>query len=182
MEPNDSWISIDGTVQEVWPDAFTLHYGEGVITVEMDDGDRDADGYQLAPGNLVTVTGKVDADLFENTTIEAGSVFVESLGTYFYASSADEEDTFVTIRSPLEVSKTVLQGPVTEIGEHEFIIDTGMHEVTVETSTMAYDPLDDIGYQKVEEGDYVSVTGEVDYDFFDGRHLNAERITTLHEG
>ena len=51
---NNSWISISGTVKSVSADLFTLDYGDGLITVEMDDGDRDADAYKLIPGDEVT--------------------------------------------------------------------------------------------------------------------------------
>ncbi|HSO22154.1 MAG TPA: hypothetical protein VLT81_04555, partial [Chondromyces sp.] len=85
VEPDDSWISLSGTVKAVTADAFTLDYGKGMITVEMDDGDRDADGYKLIEGDKVTVNGVIDDGLFETRTIEASSVYVEKLDTYFYA-------------------------------------------------------------------------------------------------
>lgn len=47
------------------------NYGNGSITVEMDDGDRDADAYSLDEGDNVTVYGMIDDDLFESATIEA---------------------------------------------------------------------------------------------------------------
>ncbi|MDZ7782331.1 MAG: hypothetical protein U5K56_05075 [Halioglobus sp.] len=74
-----------------------LDYGQGNITVEMDDSDRDADGYKLIEGDRITVSGVVDDDFYESTKIEAASVYVEELGTHFYASSIDEEDTILDI-------------------------------------------------------------------------------------
>jgi hypothetical protein len=38
LQPNNAWISIDGTVKAVTADAFSLDYGDGSIIVEMDDG------------------------------------------------------------------------------------------------------------------------------------------------
>ena len=177
-QPDESWISIDGSVEAVVADAFTLDFGEGLITVEMDDGDRDADGYKLMTGDRVTVTGRVDDDLFEVATIEAGSVYVEGLGTYFYASSADEEDRFVTI-DPVTPSEMVLQGTVTAVSDEEFTLSSGLTEITVEVEEMEYNPLDDEGYQKIEMGDYVSVSGEIDFDFIEGREFVAHSVTTL---
>lgn len=178
-QPDESWISIDGSVEEVMADAFTLNYGEGIITVEMDDGDRDADAYQLMRGDKVTVTGLVDDDFFQTTTIEAGSVYVEELGTYFYASSADEEDSFVTLAMPVSDSRFVLQGTVTAVSDDELMLDTGARQITVELDELGYDPLDDEGYQTIDVGDRVTVTGEMDYDFIEGRELVASSITTL---
>ena len=177
--PDDTWISLSGTVESVRPDAFVLDYGEGVITVEMDDWDMDADGYKVVEGDRVTVNGMVDDDFFETTTIEASSVYVEGLNTYFYASSADEEDTFVTLMTPPAMSTVVVQGTVTDVDDEEFTINTGLREIRVETDAMYYDPLDDEGFQQIDMGDRVSVTGTIDDDFLEGRELVASSITTL---
>ena len=178
---DDTWISISGTVDLVRPDTFILDYGDGKITVEMDDGDRDADAYKLMKGDKVTVNGVVDDDFFEKTTIEASSVYVENLGTYFYASAVDEEDTFVTYWSPVEVSRTVVQGTVTDVDAMagELTLHTGTRAIRVEVDEMSYDPLDDEGYQKIEIGDRISVSGEMDSDLFEGRELVADSILTL---
>jgi len=177
-----TWISIDGTVDSVTADSFVLDYGPGLITVEMDDGDRDADGYKLAKGDKVRVSGMIDDDLFETRTIEASSVYVENLGTYFYASTIDEEDTFVTYFDPVTVGKTVVQGTVTDVDEEEFVLNTGMRLLRVEVEEMPYNPLDDIGYQKVRVDDRVSVVGDMDFDFFEiegRRELVADSVVIL---
>lgn len=179
LQPDESWISIDGTVTDVEADAFTLDYGDGLITVEMDDGDRDADAYKLVSGDKVTVFGEIDDDLFQTTTIEASSVYVENIDTYFYSSAADEEDTFITMTEPVSVSRTVLQGMVTEVGEESFKLNTGQRDITVELDHMSYDPLDDEGYQKIEVGDYVSVSGKIEKRLFEDRTLVARSVTTL---
>jgi hypothetical protein len=44
---------------------------------------------------------------------------------------------------------------------------------------MPYNPLDDKGYQKIEVGDVVSVSGNMDDDFLEGRELVAESIVTI---
>ena len=129
----------------------------------------------------MTVNGMVDDDLFETTSIEASSVYVDNLNTYFYASAADEEDTFVTVTAPPTVSAVTVQGTVTDVDDEEFTIATGLREILVETDEMWYDPLDDEGFQQIDIGDRVSVTGTIDDDFFEGRELVASSITTLSE-
>lgn len=179
-KPDHTWLTVSGTVEEVRPNAFTLDYGEGSITVEMDDGDRDADAYKLLRGDRVTVSGMIDDGLWENKTIEAASVFVEKLSTTFYASAADEEDRMVPMEVRVVVSETELRGEVTSIvDENEFMLDTGMREILVETDAMPYNPLDEEGYQKIEVGDYVSVMGRMDNDLFEGREFVAESVVTL---
>jgi uncharacterized protein YdeI (BOF family) len=179
---NNDWITIDGTVRDVMPNSFTLDYGDGLITVEMDDGDRDADGYKLVDGDQVQVTGVVDDDLIERRTIEASSVYVENLGTHFYASSADEEDHFIGYVAPLAVSRAVLSGTVTDVSENEFTMLTGVREITVEVDEMTYNPLDDSGYQKIEVGDRVSVMGTLENELFEGLEMEAQTVTTIRHG
>lgn len=183
---DDSWISISGTVVTPNEDSFTLDYGEGIVQVEMDDWDTYGDAYRLLDGDRVTVYGEVDDDLFELDTIEAGSVFVQDMNTYFYASSADEEGReytryFWTMPSPMALNKATVRGTVTSVNreEREFTIDTGRQEITVETVTVDYNPLDDLGYQQIDRGDRVSVTGDFDRDFLEGRIFEAETVITL---
>lgn len=175
---DDTWISIDGEVEAVTANAFTLNYGKGTVTVEMDDADRYAEGYSLKKGDEVTVSGIIDDDFYEATSIEASSVYVENLGAYFYASAVDEEDTFVTI-GPVVVSDTIFQGTVSSVSDDSFTLDSGKQKLTVNVDEMAYNPLDDKGFQKLKEGDRVSVTGNMDYELFKGRVFDAKSVVTL---
>ncbi|MGD2046545.1 MAG: hypothetical protein PVJ80_08315 [Gemmatimonadota bacterium] len=183
MRADDSWINIEGTVDRVWRDAFTLDYGDGTVTVEMDDGDRDADAYILRKGDKVSVSGRVDDDLFEITTIEAGRVYVENLGTNFYSSAADEEDWLVSINPPLELSRTEIRGTVIGVDETDdsFTLRVGARDVTIETDELSYDPLDDEGYQQIEAGDYVAVGTHLEQNFFEGHEIMADHVTVLYD-
>ena len=179
-KPNNSWITLSGTVESVSPDRFLLDYGDGMINVEMDSPGGSESGYKLVKGDKVSVSGAIDNDLFEKTTIEASSVYVESLGTNFYASAIDDEDPMlVSITTPVAVSKTVVAGKVTSVDGREFTVDAGPTKITVDTSEMAYNPMDDKGFQKIEKGQRVSVAGTLDHDFFSGRELMASTIITL---
>ncbi len=183
--PDQSWISISGTAVHPVLDGFTLDYGEGTVFVEMDDWDWYNDSSSVLDGDKVTVYGEIDDDFFEATTIEAGSVYVENLGTYFYANSDDEESAYTSTAwistAPIVVGETTARGIVTDVTGREFTIDTGLRQITVDTIGMAYNPMDDQGYQQIDEGDYVSVTGEMDYDFWENRELAADIIINLDE-
>ena len=178
---DDSWISINGEVTSVTADAFELDYGDGQITVEMDDGDRDADGYKLIQGDEVRVSGMIDDDFYDLTTIEASSVYVKNIDTYFYASAMDEEDIGYSIISP-SVTDTVVQGTITsvDVNGEQFTLDSGLQELTVEVDELTYNPLDDEGFQQLDVGDRVSVQGSIDHDFFEGRVFEANYVTTLY--
>lgn len=180
---DDTWISLSGEVQSVEADQFTLDYGDGMVLVEMDDGDRDADGYKLIQGDKVTVTGRVDDDFFERTSIEAASVYVENIGTTFFASSVDDESreqVIATTLTPIVVSRTEVRGTVKSVTGDEFTLDTGSREITVDVDEMLYDPLDDVGYQQIDIGDRVKVVGDMDVELFEGRQLTADSIVEIY--
>lgn len=178
MEPDGSYVSLSGTVTSATPDSFILDYGEGLVTVEMDDWDWYADGYGIMENDDVTVYGFVDDDFYETTTVEASSVFVEDVDTYFYASGADEESARM-ITSTYYDYDLVVTGTVTSTDGREFTIDTGDRMTTVDTWQLGYNPLDDEGYLKLDKGDRVTVYGDLDYDVFDGREISAEALVEL---
>ena len=176
---DESWISISGEVESVTPDAFLLDYGEGAVTVEMDDFDNDADGYKLVDGDDVRVYGRIDDDMFETTSIEASSVWVNGLNTYFYANSADEEDIPSQATLTLNDSDVRITGTIQTIEGREFTIDNGTRELRADTAKLGYNPFDDEGYQKLAVGDRVTVTGEVDNDWWEKRELMIDTVVTL---
>ena len=139
------------------------------------------DAAGLLDNEEVVVYGYIDDDFFERRAIEASSVYVRDLGTYFYASGFDEEDvpmsTVVNFEPRIEVA-----GTVTSVTGREFQLDTGAGVVDVNTLSMPYDPLDDEGFQQVEVGDHVRVTGELDQDLFNDLDLMANTVVTTSEG
>jgi len=163
-----------------YPEAFTLDYGEGTITVETDDWDSIGDAWTIAEGDSVTVYGRVDDGLYQNRRIEAGSVYIEDLDTMVTApSAADEEEvlpvTYTYLSVPADYDYQVA-GTVTSISGREFTIDTGDRKISVDTMQMAYNPLDDDGVVQIGEGDFVSVSGDLDLNVFDENEISAEAI------
>src|SRR5690606_1456054 len=118
----------------------------------------------------------------ETRTIEASSVYVENLGTYFYASGVDEEDYVYTgVTVPIVVDTIGLQGTVSEVNELEFTLNTGQRKITVDTVDMPYNPMDAEGFQKIQKGDVVSVTGTMQTDILNDRELHADTVVTLRD-
>ncbi|MEE4276869.1 MAG: hypothetical protein V2I82_00205 [Halieaceae bacterium] len=183
--PDGSLISLSGTVTSPEADAFTLDYGDGTITVEMDDWDSIGEAHGLRDGDRVAVYGRVDDDFFETATIEAASVYVENLNTFFYASAADEEGSgeamHWSIVAPVTASALSLYGEVVGVDreDQEFTISTGRDTIVINTDQLDYNPLDQYGFQQIAAGDWVSVTGGIDYQFLTGKVIHADRVTTL---
>ncbi len=182
-QPNDNWISLTGTVVSVAPDSFELDYGDGRITVKMDDWDWYREGRDLLENERVTVNGRVDESLLKGDSIKADSVFVGGMNTYFYACSTDEEAVRsrlpAVITGPPEACWLNYSGKVTAINGREFTLDAGKRMIRVDTGEMDYNPLDDKGYQKIKNGDWVKVYGQLNRGVFKNRKIMAEIIISL---
>lgn len=186
LQPDDTWISLSGTVESVQQDSFLLDYGLGSVIVEMDDVDRDATEYEFNTGDSVLVSGLVDNDFFEMTTIEASSVYVESVSTFFHASPTDDEsitfhDPVVTVHGPIVQGDTTLQGTISAINEEddEFTLNTGVNMLTVKVDGLDSDPFDDDGYPHLTLQDVVTIRGTITADLFEGRIFEAEAVTAV---
>ena len=183
MKPDGSWTAISGTVVASGLDDFTVSTGDGVVTVEMDDFDFDADAAPIDAGDEVTVYGRVDADFYEARTIEAGTVYEADTGTFHYASAADEDRALYALPAATWSADTItLTGEVTNVDGREFTLNhlTG-YAVEVDTASMAVDPTDDQGMVQVDEGDTVSVTGGLDDALFDNTELSAQSVVELND-
>lgn len=178
-KPNGSWVTLGGTVVSTTPNSFMLDYGDGLLTIEMEDWDWYPEASGLIEGDPVIVRGRIDAATFggQRTSIEAGSVYVKNLNTYFYASAADEEGVSAMI-APQD-SWFQATGTVKSINGRDFTLDTGAHEYEVDTITMPYNPLDDLGFQKIKPGDRVKAFGKMDRRLFEDWELMAASVITL---
>lgn len=179
--PNNSWISLSGIVVTAGVSSFEMDYGKGIVTVELDDWDWYKEVHPILSGDRVTVYGYIDDDQFERTSIEASSVFLKDLNTYYYANNDDEEDVRPTSlnNNSLTVNGLQLRGRVTGVDGRRFTIDTGKRKMEIDTVEMFYNPLDDKGYQKIKVGDHVEVTGKLNSNVLRKAELMAETVTTL---
>lgn len=184
-KPNQADITLSGEVITQVGDELTVDYGDGVITVEMDDWDWHNEAAWIQPGETITVTGEIDDDLYQLKTIEAETVYVIDRSTYYYASDTDEEDaaywTYATYDPATAPEGTWfgLSGTVNEIDGSEFVLNTGYNMVRVETAYLDYNPLDEEGFQQVETGDRIYVSGTLDDNFFNKNEIDANSIITL---
>ena len=179
LRPEGSFISISGTAVSTTADGFTLDYGRDTIRVEMDDWAWYDDTWRILEGDRVTVYGEIDDGFFQARTIDASSVYVEGRGTHYYRTPVYYDYWIPT--TPIVAGRATVRGTVTSTTGREFTIDTGVRRLTVDTSEMPYNPLDEFGYQQIDEGDYVRVSGNMDRDFWGNRELVADSIITLVE-
>ncbi|WP_025897037.1 hypothetical protein [Sneathiella glossodoripedis] len=193
---NESPISISGTITAVTEGAFELRYNnsdkgeDGVIVVELDDWDFTDEAKFVEKGEKVTIYGHIDHDLFETRKIEADTVFSHNDKVYYFANSVDEEDFYdtyyvtpnsVKLEEIPDEAWVNIKGKVTEIDGRELTISLGGKDMVIDTDEMPYNPLDKVGLQKIEKGDYIYVSGEMDKNFFDDNEVDAASIITLRD-
>lgn len=176
------WIRLDGEVVSSTPGSpasFVLDYGADNITVEADDWDWAADGIALVPGDVVSVTGRVDEGLFSTETIEAGAIYVRNLNTVFYANPADEEE-FGLAAAPMRpvTDGADYTGWVTGKSENSFTLGAGPTKITVNTDNL------DSSYKSsgVDTGDRVYVWGDLTLSPGGDSQLTAEGLLELLDG
>lgn len=176
------WMSVHGKVTSTTDTTFMLDYGGDTMMIEMDDWDQYGDALPLDQGDQVTVYGRVDDTLLEQAKLEASSVYVEEAKTTFYASSTDEEELDGWLfDSDANIGDTTYRGNVTSVSPSadQFKMKSGKEQLTVLTSAMTYDPLDDQGYQQIEKDDRVLVQGILDEKLFNNGKLTADSVVTL---
>lgn len=179
--PNESVISLRGTVLSTTPTSFRLDYGSGTATVEMDDWDWYQEGRAVNIGDRVTVTGRVDADLFQEARLEAESVYVENLGSSFYANDADEEDLSAATYVAAPVGATALYGSVLSIEGREFMLGSGAGSIRIDTAEMQNNPLDGEGNPQVRVGDRLCAWGRLDIDPGEADELMAQGLVVIRQ-
>lgn len=177
VEPavDGEWISMTGSIKSQTGDSFVLDFGGGEVTVELDDPDWFNEA-ALVSGDRVTVTGTVDNDFYEKKSIEAGSVYVDRLNEYYYASAADEEGGYYAYPMAKQAGESEwlgLTGSVAGTGDRTITLDTGRTNVKVSTDNLTQAPA-------VQHGDRVIVYGEMDdADLFEERSLVANSVVLL---
>lgn len=177
-----NWINISGRVVSAAPDRFVMDYGRGNVTVEMDDWDWYQEGRAINAGDEVTVNGRADANLFARKTIEARSVYVKGLNTFFYANAADEETPAVTtVYVPPSPGGIDAKGTVSAVEGREFTLGSASGSVRVDTAAMAENPLDNQGFQQIKVGDQLFVWGDLDLQKGEDAELMARTIVTLNQ-
>lgn len=163
-------LTLGGEVVATGPNWFTLGVGQEEVIVEMDDWDWFREGQALKVGDEVSVTGRVDNDLLEQSKLEARSVYVRDLGVTFFASGIDEED-FVSGLMTAN-STTSAQGFVSQVEGQEFTIGGITGPIRVDGSQVESKPT-------IKVGDRVYAWGEIDIEPRERTEIMAERIILL---
>lgn len=184
---NDAYITISGTVGNiVEEDEFQLNHAGGLITVDTNDAwpdlFRTEAATMLKTGDRVSVTGKVDNNLFSGDEIEAyrlsvaGDTYGRVYTNQHYAPSHEGDYAAynnVAYGTGLTDDQQVrISGEVSSITDDDtFMLRYGNGEILIDTDDVEFTNAD-----KLNVGDEVVVFGEVDKDLFKKKEVEAERV------
>ena len=182
-------VTLSGVLVSVDSDDFVLDYGSGSVTVDLSEWDRSAHDLLMEPGYEVTVFGEIDKHLFTSLTISADAIYLKDLGSYAYAKSTDVTNRgFVNYLwsepDRYRASDMTVRGKVVGVdtADRSFTVAIGGgEEIQIETDLMEYDPTASGKRNPVDAGDWVRVSGRVDNEFFGGRVIRADAVTTVYE-
>lgn len=97
----------------------------------------------------------------------------------FYHDDATEPDLDVDLDTLKDGQRVALIGTVIAINGREFTLDTGNHQVIIDTADMAWNPMAADSYPRLAVGDRVAVAGSVDKDLLEDTELRSESLVIL---
>lgn len=180
-------ITITGSVIDTDMDGFDIKYGvDQQMSVQTDEWNWSDKSEMIQLGEKVTVYGDLDENLFDQKQVEAGGIYVHDRNTYYFSDTKHASSyTQNLINSALDEvpddAYVSVKGEITEINGEEFILSMGPKTITIDTDDMAYNPLDKEGVQRLNVGDIVLVSGEMDNGFFESLEIEANHIVTLQD-
>jgi uncharacterized protein YdeI (BOF family) len=154
------WVALSGTVVAVDRDGEEFRVGHGDLEIEVEMDDWSVHGTQaVAVGDVVTVIGRSDDDLFEDRSLEATSVYVARLQDYAYRDPRHPDPYAAGEGGPVADPGAGgdwlrVTGTLAAVGEGELSLTTGGTTVRVDVRGSAGQP--------VGAGDRVVVTGMLD--------------------
>lgn len=161
-----SWATFSGTVTEAEQNAFTLDYSNGEISVTLNDLEQNQDAYAFKEGHEVTVTGKIDKTFFDNSILNASTVYIEALNTTLFSDAMDAQDRIALKDSnyaDLQNDTVTFIGWVTQTNElmDTVTVDVGDELVEIHLDNLGYDPFAEDGLINIDEGSRVKVTTSI---------------------
>ncbi len=175
-QTDGTWVGVHGTVESTSSGSFVLDYGSGNIKVIVDPSATNP--YEFTANEAVTVYGVIDEGFFKATTLRARTIHLD--GQKRYACTTDGADAKVVEFVPAMYAGMLVHGRVSGKTATLVMVDQGDRTVTVDISKLVPVPNGGNDGTKVQEGDYVTVVGQMDQGLFSGRKFVATSMTVMH--
>jgi hypothetical protein len=156
-----NWIRLDGKVVSATSSMFFLDHGDETIFVETGDWNIGRGGLNLAPGDVVEVTGRATDELFSSSTLQASFIHVPRLHTFYVGSlsSSDQATAIMTLSVNSPDTDTVYAGVVTGAAGGILTVGRGHAKVAVDTSRLH----EEASGRSITAGDRIYVWGDLHF-------------------
>ena len=171
------WCSISGKVVGVEASSFRVDCGSGVVVVKMKNWDWFGEDRLELRGLKVRMSGRILRNSSEPEMKVLG-IYLPSHHIYHYlAKGKASAMAYATISKKRH--SVLVSGKVTRKKVSEFTLDTGDRRLTISTRALPYNPLDDVGHQKIKVGDAVVVSAMLERKFFAEGRVEAKTVTSM---
>lgn len=187
--PSEGMFSVSGLVIDVVDGTYTVRSDRARIQLQLSDwpSDFQGEGDMLDIGDSVTATGWLDVDtLSPDGALDVLAVYVEDSRTYYTLAQATTIAKWSGMQlpppsggfGPVEHSVSLV-GIIEEIDGDEAFFSAGEFGILVNTSSLNYDPFDDVGVEGLTLGDTVIVDGMLEQGSDGSPQLQAQSLTRI---
>lgn len=181
-------FTVSGQVVDSVRGDYVLQHDGGTVDVNFSGWPRElpGGGAIMGIGDIVTVTGWMDAEFVRTGSLGAVAVYVEDRRAFFSLGEAAAAEAGM-LRPLILPGATLgrdgdgdLVGTIVTVQEDGFVLGSGGVEVSVDTSALFYNPFDQVGAQRLEVGDVVHVRGGLGARFAEEPVMQAESVTSVY--
>ncbi len=188
-QPTEALLTISGQVVNAYEDHYVIRSDGGRMNIRFDGWPKSLPGNRpvLGIGDNIRAVGSIGPNALNvDGFIDVVAVYVEDRNAYFALSgsavSASDIDALTLPPNlgfgPID-GRVSLTGVIVEIDKGMLVVRAGGVRMTVETSSLNYNPFDTIGSQRLKIGDSVTVGGVLEPNAADEPSLKADRITSI---
>lgn len=188
-QPMEFLFSISGQVVDKFEGYYVIRSDGGRSNIRFQGWPKNLPGNRpiLGIGDNVTAIGWLGPDsLTVDGFLDVVGVYVEDRNAYFALSeSAVSSSKSATSIFPPNLGfgpvdgRVSLIGVISEIDKSDLTVLAGGVRIPIETSSLNYNPFDNIGSQRLRLGDTVTVGGVLETNAEDGPSVRADRVTSI---
>lgn len=181
-------FTLSGQIVDSVGSNLVLRHEGGVVEVNFSGWPERVPGGPriMGVGDNVTVTGWLDERFMRSGSLDILGVYVEDRRAFFTLGEEGGGDG-AGLRPSVVPTDTLgregsasMTGTIVEMRDEGFVLRAGPADVVVDTTSLFYNPYDDVGIQVLEVGDRVHVTGALGTGFPEQPVIDADGVTDIH--
>ncbi|KQW25471.1 hypothetical protein ASE36_21290 [Rhizobium sp. Root274] len=188
-QSTEALLTISGQVVDAYENYYVVRSDGGRLNIQFNGWPEILPDRRpvLGIGDNIRAVGAIGPNaLNADGVVDVIAVYVEDRNAYFALSgsavSASDIDALTLPPNlgfgPID-GRVSLTGVIVEIDKGVLVVQTGGIRMTVESSSLNYNPFDTVGRQHLKLGDTVAVGGVLEPNATDEPRIKADRITSI---